>query len=338
MACICKYIHSAVFIFPAGKLSTQLDFIRVAAELGMDSLYDLAIQALQYRLTKSTVSEVLEFSLKWGLDDLHGICETFENMVQFDGNDQQQQKHDSDGAVRRDHINAAVSNISLRNAITTSLYDVSELLAKKPSESNKQNLMNSQDNYDEIFDPKISKFSSLNNNSSLYVDLQSIEKVTNNNTPQLIKPKSGGIYGLLLKSETQEDILQPHLLVQQTKTQSINKSSLKQANEKSNSSNYNPSKNGDNLALKVNNDHRISTAKQKSTKQVMSSNLRQKSSDSFYSSEFEKEYHEYENGNVFDNESSIPIEFRGKMSLEPVKVPTPAQLRLILNFFFSEMI
>ena len=76
LAALCRYMHTGMLSLP---LSTerQLELLRVASELGMQSLFEAASVALQQKLTLDSVHTVIAFCAENSFTELERACRSF---------------------------------------------------------------------------------------------------------------------------------------------------------------------------------------------------------------------------------------------------------------------
>lgn len=122
LAALCRYMHTSILSLP---LSTerQLELLRVASELGMQSLFEAASVALQQKLTMDSVHTVIAFCAENNFVDLERTARSFL----------------SSGGKRATVIRYTSAanelvpqNAFLRDAIFASLQDVNSVLNQQP--------------------------------------------------------------------------------------------------------------------------------------------------------------------------------------------------------------
>lgn len=76
LASLCRYMHTGLLVLPV-RLHRQLELLRVSSELGMNSLYLSACEALLQKLTMDCVPAVISFCADHQFSDLERSCRTF---------------------------------------------------------------------------------------------------------------------------------------------------------------------------------------------------------------------------------------------------------------------
>lgn len=121
LACLCRYMHTGLLCLPL-RTSRQLQLLRVAMELGMESLFQSVSEALEQRLSMTNVAMVIAFCVENGFEDLERAGRAF---LSSGG------KH---AAVIRFQPagDANPQSAQLRDAVLTSLQDVNAVLGQHP--------------------------------------------------------------------------------------------------------------------------------------------------------------------------------------------------------------
>lgn len=218
VASVCHFVHFGLLSLPV-LTSHQLELLRVSSELGMFSFQHTIEEAIEQLLTRENIEEIVQYCESFGFSTLLRACSTFLQT----------------GKVAN-HIRLQVgtdgnpNNVSLKNAIYESLQDVSELLMKAPTNSSTSQKSNvskpmpvevapvsiqysntsssmlpaedySFQEYDRSMEDMDDSYK-FELDSDLYMD-ESTSSFANSHMGggKAGKPKSGGIYSLLLKGQ-----------------------------------------------------------------------------------------------------------------------------------------
>ena len=217
VASVCHYIHHGLLALP-GLTKHQLELLRVSSELGMLGFQHSVEEAIEQLLVRDNVREIAHFSESFGFNGLVKACSNFMQT----------------GKVAN-HIRLQVgtegnpNNISLKNAIYESLHDVSELLMKPTTTATKPNPtfqsvpameFSVQDTHMSFAEDDFTLNNSLyDTNASYRVDSDSDQYqhhshslgYSNHSASKTSKPKSGGIYSLLLQGKSGSEAVEAGL-------------------------------------------------------------------------------------------------------------------------------
>eukprot|EP00981_Chlorochromonas_danica_P000746 scaffold167_cov168-Ochromonas_danica.AAC.13 len=206
VASVCHYIHSGLLRLPP-TVTSQLELLRVSAQLGMDSLQKVVEDAITLRIKRETLPEVVSFCREHHFENLAAMCQaaaqsTKKPVLRL------QSFHESQ-----------INNVTLKNAIYESLQDVSAILKqsqdipesttthghggrvgllKEPKSSTTGWLDDSSDIYSDNLFSAASNGPSLDKPSSF---ASSMSPAPTGLSKSGLKPKSGGIYSLLLQQQ-----------------------------------------------------------------------------------------------------------------------------------------
>lgn len=202
VASVCHFIHSGLLRLPP-TVTSQLELLRVSAQLGMDSLQKVVEDAITLRIKRETLPEVLSFCREQHFDNLAAMCQAAT-----------QSTKKPVLRLQSFHENQ-INNVTLKNAIYESLQDVSAILKqsqdipesttthggrggllREPKSSTTGWIEDSRDIYSDNLFSAASNGPSLDKPSSFASSLSPAP--TGLSKPGL-KPKSGGIYSLLLQ-------------------------------------------------------------------------------------------------------------------------------------------
>lgn len=176
VAAACSFIHTGL-LRPPPHVERQLELLRVSSQLSMPSLQKAVEDVLAARLSSDNVDTVLAFAEDFGYPVLANCSRIF------------QQTGKRPVPI---HLDSKDSSSSLKSAIAESLQDVGNLLNQTASPHNVPSLAALA---------AVSPHLSANNYYGDDLYDQPVDPVRTTVSGKQLKPKSGGIYSLLLQSQ-----------------------------------------------------------------------------------------------------------------------------------------
>jgi hypothetical protein len=212
VASVCHFIHTGMLRAPP-QVEAQLELLRVSTQLGMQSLQKAVEYLIAMKLTKENVETVLSFSEELDYPALARSCRAYAKSGKKAQTIRLQVTHEKE-----------TTNASLKNAIYESLQDVTSILQQAPVPSlstmaleSRHNFAGSDSQVSTAGNTRVDNYmqsdrdydSSMNQHqSSIRSDDHSrngkggaTSHIPTRTVSKQLKPKSGGIYALLLQQD-----------------------------------------------------------------------------------------------------------------------------------------